>query len=107
MSEFVAILNKYRLFWGVDNFGRHYKSLNVVVQYKPHYVKLDYLYVSMLSRQQSCAELIEAIIKSAHNLDIDVYATRIENNVQKAKFIELGVDGYQGYITKSQSFVTE
>ncbi|GAL08993.1 membrane bound c-di-GMP receptor LapD [Photobacterium aphoticum] len=107
VSEFVAILNKYRLFWGVDNFGRHYKSLNVVVQYKPHYVKLDYLYVSMLSRQQSCAELIEAIIKSAHNLDIDVYATRIENNVQKAKFIELGVDGYQGYITKSQSFVTE
>ncbi|MGF1685382.1 EAL domain-containing protein [Photobacterium japonica] len=107
IKEFIAILNKHGIKWGVDNFGRHYKSLDVVVQYKPHYVKLDYLYVSMLSRQQSCAELIEAIIKSAHNIDIDVYATRIENNVQKAKFIELGVDGYQGYITKSHTTVTE
>lgn len=107
ITTFIRMLNEYKVEWGVDNFGRHFKSLDVVVNHKPSYVKLDYLYVSMLSRQQSGYELIGAIIKSAQNFDIKVFATRIENEHQRTKFLELGVNGYQGYITKSHVTAVE
>lgn len=107
VSKFVCLLERYGLNWGVDNFGRHFKSLDAVISYKPSYVKLDYFYGSMLSDSSAGIELVKGVIKSAKNFDIDVIATRVENHQQRVKFLELGVDGYQGYVTGVSHVVTE
>ena len=85
--------------FGVDNYGRHFQSLEYLNEFRPAYVKLDYLYTHHL--EDDSQELtLASISKAAHNLGIKTIACRIETQSQLDMLSNHYIDAFQGFTVK-------
>ncbi|MGF1714811.1 EAL domain-containing protein [Photobacterium chitinilyticum] len=87
----------YKFRFGVDNYGRHFKSLDYLTEFRPDYVKIDFVYTHQLN-DQSKSRLLSSISRTAHSLNIMTIATRVETETQLERLSELFVSGFQGFI---------
>ncbi|RQW65041.1 bifunctional diguanylate cyclase/phosphodiesterase [Vibrio viridaestus] len=83
--------------FGVDNYGRHFKSLDYLNEYRPQYVKLDYLFTHNLDDEKQTFTLT-SISRAAHNLSITTVASRVETKEQLEFLAEHFIDVFQGFI---------
>lgn len=86
---------------GIDNYGRHFQSLNYLKEIHPDYVKIDYVYTHQLNDHTKSA-VLSSICRTAHSLDIKAIATRVETETQLDRLSDLFVSGHQGFITDKQ-----
>jgi diguanylate cyclase (GGDEF)-like protein len=90
--------------FGVDNYGRHFKSLDYLNEFRPNYVKIDFAYTHQLNNQTK-SDLLASISRTAHRLNIKTIATRVETETQLERLSELFVNGFQGYIIEQRNEV--
>lgn len=90
--------------FGVDNYGRHFKSLDYLNEFRPNYVKIDFAYTHQLN-DQTKSDLLASISRTAHRLNIKTIATRVETETQLERLSELFVNGFQGYIIEQRNEV--
>ncbi|EAS45368.1 diguanylate phosphodiesterase [Photobacterium profundum] len=90
--------------FGVDNYGRHFKSLDYLNEFRPNYVKIDFAYTHQLN-DQTKSDLLASISRTAHRLNIKTIATRVETETQLERLSELFVNGFQGYIIEKRNEV--
>ncbi|WP_268967911.1 bifunctional diguanylate cyclase/phosphodiesterase [Veronia nyctiphanis] len=83
--------------FGVDNFGRNFKSVDYLNTFKPDYVKIDFAYTNDID-DETKRHVLSSICRTAYNLEITTIATRVETKMQLDKLSELFIDGFQGYI---------
>jgi EAL domain-containing protein (putative c-di-GMP-specific phosphodiesterase class I)/GGDEF domain-containing protein len=83
--------------FGVDNYGRHFQSLNYLNEYRPHYVKLDYLFTHHLDDDKQ-TNTLASISRAAHNLGITTVASRVETQEQLDFLSKHFIDVFQGFI---------
>lgn len=83
--------------FGVDNYGRDFNSLEYLNEYRPSYVKLDYLYTHQLEDEKQRFTLT-SIARTAHNLGITTIASRVETQTQLEFLSEHFVEVFQGFI---------
>ncbi|MGF1779716.1 bifunctional diguanylate cyclase/phosphodiesterase [Vibrio nomapromontoriensis] len=83
--------------FGVDNYGRNFHSLEYISEFRPDYVKLDYLYTHQLDDEKQKFTLT-SISRTAHNLGIKTIASRVETQTQLDFLSEHFVDVFQGFI---------
>lgn len=83
--------------FGVDNYGRHFNSLAYLNEFRPDYVKLDYLYIHHLDDEKQKFTL-SSVSRTAHNLGITTIASRVETQTQLDLLSEHFVDLFQGFI---------
>ncbi|WP_162063828.1 EAL domain-containing protein [Vibrio taketomensis] len=83
--------------FGVDNYGRNFQSLDYINEFRPTYVKLDYLYTHHLEDEKQKFTLT-SISRTAHNLGITTIASRVETQTQLDFLSEHFIDVFQGYI---------
>lgn len=83
--------------FGVDNYGRHFYSLDYVNEFRPNYVKLDYLYTHQIEDEKQQYTLT-SIARTAHDLGITTIASRVETQIQLDFLSEHFVEVYQGFI---------
>jgi len=83
--------------FGVDNYGRHFKSLNYLNEFRPQYVKLDYLFTHNLDDEKQTFTLT-SISRAAHNLGITTIASRVETKAQLEFLGDHFIDVFQGFI---------
>lgn len=86
--------------YGIDNYGRFFKSLEYINNFNPDYVKIDYAYTNNLEEDDKL-DIIASICRTAHNLDIETIATRVETKEQLEKLASLHVDAFQGFVFKN------
>jgi diguanylate cyclase (GGDEF)-like protein len=86
--------------FALDNFGMLQESLMLVHALRPHYIKLSSGYSREMVRNADCRFLVASIVKIARALDIDIIAQAVEDEALLPLLLELGVAGYQGYITE-------
>ena len=86
--------------FALDNFGMLQESLMLVHALRPHYIKLSSGYSRELARSADCRFLVASIVKIARALDIDIIAQAVEDEALLPLLVELGVAGYQGYVTE-------
>jgi diguanylate cyclase (GGDEF)-like protein len=91
-----AIRNTNAVF-GVDNYGRNFQSLEYINEFRPGYVKLDYLYTHNLDDEKQKFTLT-SISRTAHNLGITTIASRIETQTQLDTLSDNYVEVFQGFI---------
>ncbi|MHA2939708.1 bifunctional diguanylate cyclase/phosphodiesterase [Vibrio sp. RC27] len=82
---------------GVDNYGRHFESLDYLNEYRPKYVKLDYLFTHHLDDEKQTYTLT-SISRTAQNLDIITIASRVETTQQLEFLADNFIDVFQGFI---------
>ncbi|MDN3612116.1 EAL domain-containing protein [Vibrio ostreicida] len=83
--------------FGVDNYGRNFQSLDYLNEFRPTYVKLDYLYTHHLDDEKQRFTLT-SISRAAHNLGIKTIASRVETQTQLDFLSEHFIDVFQGFI---------
>lgn len=87
--------------FGVDNYGRNFRSLDYIQEFRPNYVKLDYLFTHNLNDEKQKFTLT-SISRTAHNLGITTVASRVETQIQLDFLTEHFVEVFQGFIVDKE-----
>ncbi|MCE2596537.1 EAL domain-containing protein [Motilimonas cestriensis] len=85
--------------FGIDQYGRHFQSLNYLEQLRPSYVKVDHSYTNQVNEIKGDSEFLEAVCQAATKLNILTIATRVENQIKLDLLSGLHIDAYQGFIS--------
>ncbi|WP_375748916.1 EAL domain-containing protein [Vibrio sp. HN007] len=83
--------------FGVDNYGRNFHSLDYINEFRPNYVKLDYLYTHQIEDEKQRYTLT-SISRTAHDLGITTIASRVETQTQLEFLSEHYIEAFQGFI---------
>jgi diguanylate cyclase (GGDEF)-like protein len=90
----------------IDDFGTGYSSLSVVKNLSADYLKLDRSFIQDLDSSKLDYEIINAVLKLAHILDLSVIAEGVETQSHLDKLTQLGCDRAQGYFFSKPLAVT-
>ena len=82
----------------LDDFGTGYSSLNYLKRYPVDRIKIDRSFVSQLAPDSASVAIVEAMVKLAHALRIDVTAEGVETEEQRATLTRLGCNVLQGFL---------
>ncbi len=89
----------------IDDAGAGHNSLRAVMEFRPHYIKLDIALVRDIDRDRAKNALVSAIIIFARRIDAKVLAEGIETVEELATLIEIGVEYGQGFLLARPSSV--
>jgi diguanylate cyclase (GGDEF)-like protein/PAS domain S-box-containing protein len=81
----------------VDDFGRGYSSLAYLTRFPIDKIKIDRSFIQEITRADTDAAIVDAIIVMAHALGMTVVAEGVETEVQERYLRERGCDEVQGY----------
>ncbi|MDP2829173.1 MAG: EAL domain-containing protein [Sulfuricellaceae bacterium] len=84
--------------FSLDHFGRGFSSFGYLSSLKIHYLKVDGSYIHGIDQDQDDQFFVDAVIKIAHGLDIEVIAESVETAEEWKTLQELNVYGLQGYL---------
>jgi EAL domain-containing protein (putative c-di-GMP-specific phosphodiesterase class I) len=84
--------------FSLDHFGRGFSSFGYLSSLKIHYLKVDGSYIHGIDQDKDDQFFVDAVIKIAHGLDIEVIAESVETREEWKTLQELNVYGLQGYL---------
>lgn len=84
--------------FSLDHFGRGFSSFGYLSSLKIHYLKVDGSYIHGIDQDKDDQFFVDAVIKIAHGLDIEVIAESVETQAEWKTLQELNVYGLQGYL---------
>jgi EAL domain-containing protein (putative c-di-GMP-specific phosphodiesterase class I) len=96
-SAFVQSIRGLGVRFGVDHFGLDPRSLNLLRQVPPDYIKLDGGLVKESLVSETSRAHLRSIIAVAKSLEIQVIALNVEGEELVSALASDGVDGGQGY----------
>jgi len=99
VNHFVDEIRQLGAKFAVDNFGLHHSAFEYLQEMKPRYIKLSLGYIRDLQNNPKHQFFISSVVKITRPLEIRVIAVGVENAEMRELLLDLGVDGYQGYIT--------
>lgn len=82
----------------IDHFGRGFASFGYLSSIKAHAIKIDGSYIRGIDSDQDKRFFVQALVKTAHSIDLEVIAESVERQAEWDVLRELGVDGVQGYL---------
>jgi len=94
----IAELKRAGYLVSVDDFGTGYSNLASVRALAPDYLKIDKSFVFEMEDASVRSSLIPEIVAIARAVGARVIAEGIENEAQRVKLLEFGVDYGQGYL---------
>ncbi len=96
---FVTEMRKLGANFAVDNFGLHQSAFEYLQTLKPRYLKLSQAYIRDLQSNHKHQLFISSVVLIARQLNIRVIVLGVEDVAMLELATNLGVDGYQGYLT--------
>jgi diguanylate cyclase len=81
----------------IDDFGTGYSSLSYLQRLPIDGLKIDRAFLRNIERDDKQREIVAAIIRLAHVLQLDVVAEGVERREQLVTLSELGCDNAQGH----------
>ncbi|MEM1241369.1 MAG: EAL domain-containing protein [Cyanobacteria bacterium P01_H01_bin.26] len=96
-SQLLLKLKERKIRFAIDDFGTGYSSLSYLHQFPVQTLKIDRSFVQELESNGK-AEIVQATIVLAHNLDLEVIAEGIETEYQKHALRKYGCELGQGYL---------
>ncbi len=82
----------------LDDFGTGYSSLSVLQRFSVDKIKIDTSFVKNLVASEESEALVDAMIKLARALDLDVIAEGVETQAQRDRLESCGCHDFQGYL---------
>lgn len=82
----------------LDDFGTGYSSLSYLQRYPIDKIKIDRSFVSNLGADPSADAVVNAIVRLARALRLDVIAEGVETELQRVRLAAAGCDDIQGYL---------
>ena len=82
----------------LDDFGTGQASLSHLRRFPFDYIKIDQSFVAGIGRVPNDEKLIQAIVRLAHALDMQVVAEGVETEAQRQFLLDEDCDYVQGYL---------
>lgn len=82
----------------IDDFGTGYTSLNYLKKFPFNTLKIDPCFVRNISNIPQNRAIVTAVIKMAHNLQLQVIGEGVETIAEKTFLQDHKCDGIQGYL---------
>jgi diguanylate cyclase (GGDEF)-like protein len=82
----------------IDDFGRGFSGLDMLLQINPHYVKIDQAFVRDLNGNPRKQAIVHKVTGLSHSLGLLVVAEGIETEAELRMVRELGCDLVQGFL---------
>ncbi len=82
----------------LDDFGTGYSSLSCLQRFAVDKIKIDRSFVNNLDASEESEALIDAIVKLARALKLDIIAEGVETEAQRSRLASCGCHGIQGYL---------
>lgn len=95
---FIKKLAPFSCQFAVDHFGKGFTPFGYLSTVKVEYLKIDGGLIRNISDNKENRFYVEALTKTAHELEILVIAEYVENEEDKAVLSEIRVDGFQGFL---------
>jgi diguanylate cyclase len=99
-NQFKKLLSKFKiakLKVSIDDFGLHPFSLTYLQNLEVSEVKLDKSFTSGVAKYPSSLAIVDAVVKLAHALNLNVVAEGVESEEQCKALATTGCDQMQGY----------
>ena len=96
--EFMNILKRQGFNLSIDDFGTGYSSLRYLKEFPLDELKIDQSFVSQIAENREDAAIVSSIILMANNLNMDVVAEGVEEEVQLGLLEQNGCRHFQGYL---------
>lgn len=99
--QFLAILEDFKdanIKVSLDDFGTHNFNLNHLQNLSISEVKLDHTFIAQLNDNKASYVLVDAVIRLANALSLNVVAEGVETEAQRKALTELGCNQMQGYL---------
>lgn len=93
----VADLRAMGVRFALDDFGSGHSSLSHLSTFRVDTIKIDRVFSAGVPREASTRALVQAIVRLAQSLGIEVIATGVENGEQAACLADLGCTLGQGF----------
>ncbi|NEG98840.1 EAL domain-containing protein [Pantoea agglomerans] len=98
LKQKLQSLRNHHIVIALDDFGTGYANLDYLNEMKVDLIKIDRSFVSRLGQGTERARLLNAMIKMAQTLRLDIVAEGVETLEQAKWLAERGIDGMQGYL---------
>lgn len=98
LKERVQLIKSYGYFMGIDDVGKGFSDLGVIVEAEPHYIKLDRYFSIGLSHSHLKQEMIRSLLNYAQNSQLKVILEGIETEIDLNAAKVLGVEMCQGFL---------
>ncbi|HEY5331705.1 MAG TPA: EAL domain-containing protein [Acidobacteriaceae bacterium] len=85
----------------LDDFGTGYSNLSYIQRFPIGTLKIDQSFVQAIERTQLSRALVEAIVRMARALNLEVVAEGVETQAQLDFLVEQGCDAMQGYLVSA------
>jgi diguanylate cyclase (GGDEF)-like protein len=82
----------------IDDFGTGYSSLAYLRKLPAQELKIDRNFICDLERSSDARAIVEAVVRLAHALGLNVVAEGVETEQQRQFLTELGCDQLQGFL---------
>ena len=82
----------------LDDFGTGYSSLSYLQRYPIDKIKIDRSFISSLGTDPSADAVVNAIVRLARALRLDVIAEGVETELQRVRLAAAGCDDIQGFL---------
>lgn len=93
----IQALKDLQVHVAIDDFGTGYSGLSYLKRLPVDLLKVDRSFVTGLESELAETEILSAVIKLAHALDMRIVAEGVENGVQAQKLRALDCNYAQGY----------
>ena len=97
MKAFINTLKPFGCQFALDDFGTGLASYAYLKQLEFDYLKIDGMFIKDLGINESDKVMVEAIIKVAHSLDMQVVAEFVESESISQILQDINIDWLQGY----------
>jgi diguanylate cyclase (GGDEF)-like protein len=82
----------------LDDFGTGYSSLSCLQRYAVDKIKIDRSFISNLAADEESEALVDAIVKLARALKLDIIAEGVETQEQRDRLMACGCCDIQGFL---------
>lgn len=86
----------YRI--AIDDIGAGYSGLSSFIELDPHLIKLDMGLVRGIDQCRKRQRLVAALVKVAHEMEIEVVAEGVETRAERDALLALDCDLQQGFL---------
>lgn len=101
LQEFQDTMNHYQQEGyeiAIDDVGSCYSGLNVIVNTKPRYIKIDMALVRGIDKDPMRQALLKGLVEMANHTSFELIAEGIETEDELELLMKLGIDYGQGYL---------
>lgn len=81
----------------LDDVGLGYSNFQMMIEAAPDYLKIDRAFIHGADRMASRAAVIESILAFSNRVGAEVVAEGVEDEVDRAYLLSLGIELLQGY----------